>query len=76
MPRTQITSRPLATSAVPRRKCRSRAQPPGMVPTISAVRNGARPDPLSRQTHGCMGFLTFDTRGLFSLAWEFLRMAL
>ena len=29
----------------------------------------------ARQTHGCIVLLTFDTRRLFSLAWEFLCMA-
>ena len=29
----------------------------------------------ARQTHGCTRLLTFDTCGLFSLAWKFLSMA-
>ena len=35
-------------------------------------------DNSSRQTHRCTGLticLTFDTRGLFSIAWKFLRVA-
>ena len=29
----------------------------------------------ARQTHGCTRLLAFDTRGLFSIAWDILRMA-